>query len=126
MTTKPAATVAQTLPKFDFEAVIALQKANLETMVTAQKILFDLAQTVAKRQGEMLKETFSKGENLFQGFDAKKQPAEYMDEARAVMEKAMVDVKETIDLSMKAQNEVVDLLVKRATKNLEDVKTLAA
>ena len=40
------------LPKFDVAALVALQKANIETFVAAQKILFDLVQTVAKKQVE--------------------------------------------------------------------------
>ncbi|BCX17964.1 MAG: hypothetical protein KatS3mg117_1646 [Geminicoccaceae bacterium] len=123
MTAKTASTV---LPKFDLEAWIALHKANLETAVAAQKVVFDFWQTVAKRQVEMMKESFAKFDGFVKGFDAKKQPKEYVDEAKAVIEKAMADAKETLDLGMKAQAEVVDLLVKRATANLDEVKSLAA
>ena len=113
--------------KIDFDAVAALQKANVETYLAAQKIMFDLLQTVAKRQSEFLKDVVGKAETAVRGgFDAKKQPASYVDEAKAVMEKAMADAKETMDLSLRAQNEVVDLFVKRATANLDQVKSLAA
>ena len=60
------------MPKFDVEALVSLQKANIETFVAAQKILFDLAQTVAKKQVEYVKELFAKSEALFKGFDTKK------------------------------------------------------
>ncbi len=121
-----AKTNSPTFPKFDLDAWIALNKANLETLVAAQKILFDFWQTVAKRQAEMLKETVGKAESFFKAFDVRKQPKEYVEEAKSVLEKAMADAKETLDLGMKAQAEVVDLLVKRATANLDEVKTLAA
>ncbi len=121
-----AKTTSPTLPKFDLEGWIALHKANLETAVAAQKIVFDLWQTLAKRQVELVKESFGKFDGFMKGFDAKKQPKEYVEEAKAVIEKAMADAKETLDLGMKAQAEVVDLLVKRATANLDEVKSLAA
>ena len=95
-------------------------------MVAAQKIMFDLVQTVAKKQVEMVKEAMAKTDLLFKGFDAKKQPAVYADEMKAAVEKAMADVKETVDLGIKAQSEVVDLLVKRATANFEEMKAVAA
>ncbi len=114
------------MPKFEMDGWVALHKANLETAVAAQKILFDLWQTVAKRQVEMVKESFGKFDSLVKGFDAKKQPKEYVEDAKAVLEKAMADAKETLDLGMKAQAEVVDLLVKRAAANLDEVKALAA
>ena len=63
---------------------------------------------------------------MFKGFDAKKQPTVYADEMKAAVEKAMADVKETVDLGIKAQSEVVDLFVKRATANFEEMKAVAA
>ena len=115
------------LPKFDLDALVALQKANLDTVVAAQNIMFDLAQTVAKRHADLVKDAFGKAETLFKGgYDAQKQPQAYVDEVKAVVEKAMADVKETVDLGFKAQSEVVDLFVKRATQNIEDVRGLAA
>ena len=115
------------VPKLDLDALIALQKANVETVIAAQKIFFDLFQTVSKRQAELVKEMVGKVEGSMKGgFDAKKQPAAYVDEAKAAIEKAMADAKETMDLGLKAQAEVVDLFVKRATANFDQVKSLAA
>ena len=124
--TKTALPQLPALPKFDFEALVTLQKANIETLVEAQKILFDLAQTVAKKQVEYVKESFAKSEAMFKGFDGKKQPTVYADELKAAVERAVADVKETVDLGIKAQSEVVDLFVKRATANFEEMKAVAA
>ena len=101
--TKTAQLQLPAMPKFDVEALVGLHKANVETFVAAQKILFDLAQTVAK-----------------------KQPAVYADELKVAVEKAMAEVKETVDLGIKAQSEVVDLFVKRATANFQEIKAVAA
>jgi phasin family protein len=119
-------TALPALPKFDVEALVTLQKANIETLVAAQKILFDLAQTVAKKQVEYLKDSLAKSETLFKGFDARKQPTAYADELKAAVEKAVAEAKETVDLGIKAQSEVVELFVKRATANFEDMKAVAA
>ncbi len=54
--TKTVRSSCPTMPKFDVEAIVTLHKANVETFVAAQKILFDLAQTVAKKQVEYVKE----------------------------------------------------------------------
>jgi hypothetical protein len=113
--------------KFNFDALVNLQKANVETMLAAHKIMFDLVQTVAKRQADLMKELVGKAEaSMKTGFDSKKQPAAYVDDAKAALEKAMADAKETLDLGLRAQNEVVDLFVKRATANFDQVKALAA
>ena len=124
--TKTAMPQLLAMPKLDVETLVSLQKANIETMVAAQKIVFDLVQTVAKKQVEMVKEAMGKTNLMFKGFDAKKQPNVYADEMKAAVEKAMADVKETVDLGIKAQGEVVELLVKRATANFEEMKAVAA
>ena len=115
------------MPKFDVEALVAMQKANIETVVSAQRIFFDLAQTVTKRNAEMVKELFQRtGTMTRTTTGTSRQPQAYVDDAKSAMEKVMADVKETMDLGMKAQSEVVDLFVKRATRNFEEVRALAA
>ncbi len=119
MTDKPE---MPSMPKVDMDAMMAIQKANIETMTAIQKIMFDLTQAVAGRQADMFKEAFARTETIMKGFDQKKDPQAYVEEARAAFEKAFADVKETIDMGMKAQNEVVDLVVKRSQANIEDAR----
>ena len=126
MSNKSATPAMPAMPKFDVEAMLSLHKSNLETFVAAQKIMFDLAQTMAKRQSELMKDAFTHSEAMMKGFDGKKQPQHYMDDAKAAMEKAIAEAKETMDLSMKAQTEVVDLFVKRATANFDEAKSLTS
>lgn len=114
------------MPKFNVEALVAMQRANLETVVAAQRIVFDLAQTVAKRNAELVKELLQRAGTVARTPGASGQAQSYVDEAKSTMEKVMADVKETMDLGLKAQGEVVDLFVKRATRNFEEVKGLAA
>lgn len=114
------------MPKFDLEAFAAMQKANLETFAAAQRIVLDLAQTVAKRNAELLREMVERTGASLKGVDGRIQPQAYVDGAKAAVEKAMAEMKETVDLGIRAQGEVVDLFVKRATQNFEDVKALAA
>ena len=102
--------------------MVAFHRANLDTFVAAQRILFDLAQTMAKKQSDLFKELMASSESMLKGYDAKKQPGAYVDEVKAAMEKAMAEVKETVDLGMKAQSEVVDLFVKRASANFDEAK----
>ncbi len=113
-------------PQFDLEALFALQKANLETFFQAQKIAFDFLQALTRRQAELAKEAFARAEQLLKGFDPKKQPTTYVEEARAAIEKAMAEVRELTDLGFRAQNEIVDLFVKRAAANLDEMKKVAA
>lgn len=114
------------VPAFNFDAIVSMQKANLETAVAAQKIMFDLAQTVARRQAGIVQEMMGRVEGMMKGFDAARQPTDYVGDMRSAAEKVMAEVKETVDLGMRAQAEVVDLFVKRASANFETSKKAAA
>jgi len=121
-----ATAMSKAMPGLDFDAIVSMHRANLETFVAAQRIMFDFAQTLTRRQAEIMKDSLGRADAMIKGFDAKKQPHAYMDDAKANFEKAMTEVKETMDLGIKAQNEVVDLFVKRATSSLEEAKKVAA
>lgn len=114
------------LPKFNFDAAVALHKANVDTLIEAQGILFQAAEAIAKLQYGWVEETFKQGEALFKGDVSKKKPEEFLADAKAAADKAIAVAKEQADLGIKAQAKVADLVTKRVNANLEDVKTLAA
>ena len=86
-------------------ALVALQAAGIEAIVAAQKLMLDLAQTTAMQQVETIKSMMA------QGVDSDRQPMAYA----AAVEKAMADVREAMELGIKAQSEVADLFVRRAS-----------
>ncbi|MCB1969484.1 MAG: phasin family protein [Geminicoccaceae bacterium] len=113
-------------PKFNADALIALQKSNIETLVQAQTILIDAAQAISKVQYGWVAESLKAFEGAFEGNVTARKPEELMADAKAAAEKVVKVAKEEIDLGMKAQNEVVDLVTKRVAANLEEVKALAS
>jgi len=114
------------MPKVDFDALVALHKANVDTMMEAQGIWMQTAEAIAKLQYSWLEETFKQGEAVFKGDVTKRKPEEFMADAKAAADKVMAVAKEQADLGMKAQKQVADLVTKRVNANLEDVKALAA
>lgn len=113
------------MPKFDFEALVAMQKANVETIVQAQGVMVEAAQAIAKLQSGLVEETI-KNIQAFLKFDAKAKPEAYLADAKAAAEKVMAVAKQELDLGMKAQAEVGQLVSKRAAANMESLKTIAA
>lgn len=114
------------MPKFNVDAVVAMHKANVDTMLEAQGIWMQTAEAIAKLQYGWVEETFKQGETFFKGDVSKKKPEEFIADAKAAADKVMAVAKEQADLGMKAQAQVADLVSKRVNANLEDVKTLAA
>ena len=114
------------MSKFNFDAAVALHKANMDTMVEAQSIWMQTAEAMAKLQYGWVEETFKQGEAMMKGDVAKKKPEEFMADAKAAADKVMAVAKEQADLGLKAQKKVADLVTKRVNANIEEAKTLAA
>ena len=107
------------LPKLDLDALVDTAEANIETVVAAQKIMFDLVQTVAKKQVEIIKEAMTKADDDVQGLRLQKQPQAYAEEVRPRLRRPWPTSRRPWT-SASRRNEVVDLFVKRATANFEE------
>jgi hypothetical protein len=113
--------------KIDFDALFALQKANVETLLQAQQILIEAAQAAAKAQYGWLQESVEGFQAALSGkFDADKKPETYLAEVKAAAEKVMAVAQTQLDLGMKAQSEALELLTKRAATNIDEVQKVAA
>lgn len=111
--------------KFDVGGVVAMHKSNLETMVQAQRIMTDAAQSIAKLQAGYVSDLVSQMQGAFQTKDAKK-PESWLADGQAAVEKAMSVAKEQLSVGTKAQSEVVELITKRAGAGFEQAKSAAA
>ena len=114
------------LPKFNVDAMVALHKANVDTLLEAHGIWMQTAEAIAKLQYGWVEETFKQGQAMLQGDVTKKKPEEFIADAKAAADKVMAVAKEQADLGLKAQAQVADLVAKRVNANLQDVKTIAA
>ena len=115
-----------TFPTVNFDAFVALQKANVETFVQAQGIVLDAAQAIAKLQYSWISDAMKGAEVAFDAGATAKKPEEYMADAKTAAEKVMSVAKQELDLGIKAQTEVADLVAKRVAANLEEVRTIAS
>mgnify|MGYP006283366007 FL=1 len=116
-----------TFPKFDMETFFAMQKANMDTMVKAQNVMLEAFQAAAKVQYGFVNEYFEQAQSLMSGkFDADKKPEAYVADVKAVADKVVTVAQTQMDLGMKAQAEAMDLLSKRAQKNVDELQKLAA
>jgi enamine deaminase RidA (YjgF/YER057c/UK114 family) len=116
-----------TLPKLDMDAVFAMQKANLDTLVKAQTVLLDAAQTAVKAQYGFVADFMDQLQAMMTGkFDAEKKPEAYVADVKAAADKYVTVTQSQMDLGMKAQAEAMDLIAKRVQQNVDELQKLAA
>ena len=117
-------TTAPTLPKFDLNGLVALQKANIETAMKAQTIVAETTRAIIALHTGWMTEVAQKARTAMRaGVVAK--PEALVADASAAAKRALIVARQELNLGVRAQGEVVDLIAKRAAANLDGVKALA-
>ncbi|MEO1091583.1 MAG: hypothetical protein AAFX81_13190 [Pseudomonadota bacterium] len=115
------------LPKFDVDALVALQKANVEAMVQAQQILLEAAEVALKAQVAFAQENATSVQAVMNGkLDVERKPEAYLDDFKMATGKGLTVAQTQVDLALKAQSEAFEILTKRIAANVDDVQKLAA
>jgi hypothetical protein len=111
-------------PKFDLDGLVAMQKANVETVMQAQRVLTDAARAMFKLQAGWLSET-SRQLQAMTKIDVAKAPDAVVAETRAATDRAFAVARQQLDVGTRAQGEAADLVAKRMAANVDQVKARA-
>ena len=111
-------------PKFDLSGLAAMQKANLEAALKAQTIVTETTRAIMALHAGWLTEVAHKARTAMQAGVAPK-PEAVLADVRTATQRALIVARQELDLGVRAQGEVVDLIAKRAAANLDGVKALA-
>ena len=118
------------LKPFDVEAVWAAQRRNIEALSQANQLAVDSVQAGAKHQFEMTRETFEGWSALMRDLaapasteDRITKNTEYM---KQMMEKGVAHGREIATIAAKAGTEAAEVLHKRATESLDEMRALAS
>jgi phasin family protein len=117
-------------PSFDFDAVFALQRKNVEALTAANQLAFDGVKAVAQRQAEIARKAFEDFGKVTKDLTAASTPvdkfAKQADLTKAAFEDTLANIRELIDTLQKAQSDAVDVLTKRIAANLDEMKAVVS
>lgn len=113
-------------PSFDFDAVFALQRKNVEAFTAANQVAFDGVKAVATRQAEIARKAFEEFGKVTKELTAAGTPedkfAKQAELAKTAFEDALVNIRETVDTLQKSQSQAIDVLSKRVVANIDEMK----
>ena len=113
-------------PVVDFDAVVALQRKNIEAFTSANQVAFEGVKAFAQRQAEIAREAveeFSKvAKELTSAGSPEEKLAKQAEVAKAGFEHALSNVRELTDMVQKANVQAIDVISKRVAANFDDVK----
>ncbi len=118
------------VPGVDFEGLIASQRRNLEALGAANQLAVEGLQAVAKRQSEIFRQMMEEAsvamkDALTAGSPEEKagRQTELLKEA---FQRAIGNMRELAEMVSKSQTEAFDVINKRVTDSLDEIKTLVA
>jgi hypothetical protein len=114
------------VPGFNVEALVALQKANIETLVQVQSLVSEAAQAAWQLHLKRVDAWKAQAEAAFKSFDVAKKPEAYAKDAQAAVESAIADARSVVEQGVKTQQDVAKLVADRVVANINELKTLAA
>jgi phasin family protein len=118
------------VPGIDFEAIVASQRKNIEAVTTANQLAVEGLQAVLRRQAEIIRQSIEEASSLVGDFTAVGAPeekaAKQAELVKSTFEKALANVKELSELVAKSNAEAADILAKRVSESLDEVKTAIA
>ncbi len=118
------------VPGIDFEAIVASQRKNIEAVTSANQLAVEGLQAVLRRQAEIIRQSIEEASALVSDFTAVGAPeekaAKQAELVKSTFEKALANVKELSELVAKSNAEAADILAKRVSESLDEVKSAIA
>jgi phasin family protein len=112
----------------DAEALLSAHRRNMEAFSAANRIALEGAQTVAKRHMEIMQQTMSDLTDTMRLLATPEPPqvkaAQQAELLKRAYERAVANTTEMSDLIRQANGEALDLLNRRVTEAMDEVKTL--
>jgi len=116
------------VPGLDLDAILESQKKNVEALTNANKLAFEGMQAVMQRQAELLRQSMEEYAKSAQSFGDMKDPqdamARHTEMAKQAFERMISNMREMSELMAKSNNEVFELLNKRFSETLEEMKKM--
>jgi phasin family protein len=117
------------VPGFDVNTVVDIQRRNVEALTAANQTIAQGLQTVARRQGEIARQSVKQFQDLVSFKPSSTSVTETLvkqiDVAKTSYEKNVTNARELGDIVAKVGSEAADILSRRVVASLDEVKAAA-
>ncbi|WP_029007453.1 phasin family protein [Azospirillum halopraeferens] len=117
-------------PGVDVEAILAAQRKNIEAVQAANQMAVEGIQAVLRRQAEILRQSVEEANAMVSQMIAADTPeekaAKQTELVKTAFEKALANMKELSEMVAKSNTEAAEILSKRVSESLDELKDLVA
>ena len=118
------------VPGVDFDAIMASQRKNIEAVTAANQLAVEGLQAVLRRQAEIVRASVEEAGTYVNQVVAAGSPeekaAKQAELVKIAFEKSLSNIKELAELVAKSNTEAADVLSKRVSESLDEVKAAIA
>lgn len=117
-------------PLVDVETIVAIQRKNIEALTEANQVAMEGAQAVMRHQMELTRRTMEEFSQMFSMFfqpngSMEDRLAKHAEFSKTAIETGMSNARELGDLVAKTNSETLNVLTRRITETLEEMRDLA-
>lgn len=114
------------VPGLDVETIVSSQRRNIEAVTEANKLAYEGLQAVVKRQGEILRQTLEEvataAKDISEPGNPQGKAAKQTELTKEAFERTLGNLRELSEMIAKANAEACDLLNKRYTQSLDEIR----
>ena len=114
------------VPGVDVDSLVSSQRKNIEALTQANKLAYDGLQAVVKRQAEILRQTVDEiaqaTKDIAEPGNPQDKASKQAELAKEAFERSLSNLRELSEMIAKANTEAFDLLNKRFTQSLDEVR----
>ncbi|HYG84955.1 MAG TPA: phasin family protein [Azospirillum sp.] len=118
------------VPGVDVDSILSTQRKNIEAVTAANQLAIEGLQAVLRRQAEILRQSLEEAGNAASEVIAAGSPeekaAKQAELLKTAFEKSLSNIRELAEMVAKSNTEAADVLAKRVSESLDEVKTAIA
>lgn len=118
------------MPAFDWEALMAANRRNMEAFAQANQLAAEGAQAILRRQGEILKGAMEDANRSLKTMLADGTPedrvARQTEAMKTAFESAISNYREMVEMASKSNAEALTVVSKRVSESLDELKGVLA
>lgn len=119
---------ASKAPGFNFEALMAVQRKNVEAMTAINQVIFEGIQSIIQRQTELVRQGFEEGTNLANAIMSCPSPEEKVirqaEASKAAVEKYLANAHDITETIAKCNNQAMETVSNRLSEGLQEFRDI--
>ncbi|MBV8167763.1 MAG: phasin family protein [Alphaproteobacteria bacterium] len=116
------------MPGVDVDKMVSAQKKNVEALTSANQLAAEGFQAVARRQAEILRQTFEEAgksmRDLMEHSAPEDRMAKQTELAKTAFEAALSNMRELAEMVTKANAEAFDVINRRVAESLDELRDM--